>query len=73
MEVVSRTYKQKYCPYRKAWVNQGLASCNKGKNPWTDCKDCEFMEEQEVTESYTSTGNNSVMYYDKETNEIKKI
>ena len=70
MKVVTKTYKQKYCPYRKALVNQGLVSCDKGKNPWTDCKDCEFMEEQKVIESYTSTCDNSVVYYDKEIKEI---
>ena len=61
MEVVTKTYKEKYCPFHKAWVNQGIASCEKGKNPLTDCIDCEFMVEHEVIESYTSTCNNNVL------------
>lgn len=44
-----KTYKQKYCPYRLAWVNQGIASCLKYKNPFTDCNECEYQEEMEVT------------------------
>ena len=55
MEKGETTYKVKRCPYRHSWVNQGIASCDKGKNPFKDCSECEYQEEVEVTTTWAST------------------
>lgn len=45
------------CPFKHTWVNQGYASCDKGKDPFNDCKECEYMEEHEAEVTWASIDN----------------
>ena len=54
-KITKHTFTYKSCPFRHAWVNQGLASCDKGKHPLKDCNDCEYNKEYEAEVSYIST------------------
>lgn len=55
MKTIEKTYKVKQCPFRRAMVNQGVAMCDKGKDPFKDCENCEFMKEVEVKATWAST------------------
>lgn len=67
-EIAKNEFKYRTCPYRQAWVNQGIAACKKGKDPFKDCDKCQYLKEETGEMSCISTDENIIIDFEKKKN-----